>query len=250
MQMKAIVVDDEKRARETIANIIKLYCHNVQVVAEADTVQAAEAAIEQHHPELVLLDIHMPGGNGFELLGKYKTPPFRFIFITAYQEHAVKAFKFSALDYILKPVNPDELIEAVSRAEGLVHKDNLNAKLDAFISNIGQTTFEPKKIVLKTSDSIHVVSVNDIVRCEADKNYSFFYLLNGKKILVSTTLKDYDELLSAYRFFRVHQSHLVNINHIDRYEKKDGGCLVMKDGSLVPVSVRKKEELLALLHRI
>lgn len=118
------------------------------------------------------------------------------------------------------------------------------------MSNMESKTMDAKKIVLKTSDNIHIINVNDIVRCEADRNYSSFFLTNGKTILVSNTLKDYDELLSSFRFFRAHQSHLVNLNHIERYEKKDGGCLIMKDGSTVPVSVRKKEELLGLLQKI
>jgi two-component system LytT family response regulator len=248
--IKAIIVDDEKRARETIGSLLKLYCKTVTVVAEAENIDLAEKAIETHSPDLVFLDIDMPGGNGFELLKKYKTLPFKLIFITAYNDFAVKAFRFSALDYILKPVNPDDLVAAVNKAETLIDKENLNQKLQIFISNMENMSLDVKKIVLKTSDSIHIVNVNDIIRCEADRNYSSFFLAGGKTILVSTTLKDYDELLSSFRFLRVHQSHLVNLNHIERYEKKDGGCIIMKDGSVVPVSVRKKEELLSLLQNI
>jgi two-component system, LytTR family, response regulator len=248
--IRTIIVDDEKRARETISSILSLYCKNVEVVGEAENVQSAEALIEQVKPELVILDINMPGGNGFELLKKYKPLPFKVIFITAYEEYAVKAFKFSALDYVLKPVNPDELIESISRAAEAINKDNLSLKLDAFIHNMEDIKRDGKKIVLKTSDNIHIVNVNDIIRCEADKNYSSFFLINNKKILVSTTLKDYDEMLTPYRFFRAHQSHLINLNHIERYEKRDGGHLIMKDGSIVPVAIRKKDELLTLLQNI
>lgn len=248
--IRAIIVDDEKRARETIKSLLQLYCKNVTVVAEADNIELAETAVGKYFPDLVFLDIDMPGGSGFDLLKKYKTLPFKVVFITAHNDFAIRAFKFSALDYILKPINPDELISAVEKAETSIDKENLNQKLQIFISNMENITMEVKKIVLKTSDSIHVINVNDIIRCEADRNYSSFFLTNKKTILVSTTLKDYDELLSSYRFFRAHQSHLINLNHIERYEKKDGGCLIMKDGSIVPVSVRKKEELLSLLQNI
>jgi two-component system LytT family response regulator len=248
--VQILIVDDEKRARETIGKIIKLYCANAVVVAEAGNVAEATEAIAKHKPDLVLLDINMPGGNGFDLLKQFGTIDFKLVFITAYEEHAVKAFKFSALDYILKPVNPDELVEAVNKAQSQIEKDNLSLKLTAFISNIDNIAREAKKIVLKTSESIHVVNVHEIIRCEADRNYTSFFIEGGKKILVSNTLKEYDEMLSLSHFFRAHQSHLVNINYIERYEKKEGGFLIMKDKSEVPVSVRRKETLLKLLEKI
>jgi len=248
--IKTIIVDDEKKARETIANILKLYCKNALVAGEADSVSKAIELIEEVKPQLVLLDIDMPGGNGFELLKRYKTPDFKIIFITAYEEFAVKAFKFSALDYILKPINPDELVDAINKAEETLDKEQMTLKLESFLANIDNITREVKKIVLKTAESIHVINVPDIVRCEADRNYTVFYISDGRKILVSNTLKEYEEMLSSYRFFRAHQSHLVNINYIERFEKKDGGFLVMKDKSKVPVSVRKKETLFMMLDKI
>jgi len=248
--IRTVIVDDEKKARETVAGILKLYCPNVQVVAEAKDVSSAVEAIHAHKPDLVLLDINMPRESGFDLLKKVDARQFKLVFITAYEEYAVKAFRCSALDYILKPVNPDELKEAVDKVESLLEKEHIDVRLETFLSNMASPNRDIKKIVLKTSDSIHVVNVQDIVRCEADRNYTVFYLVGEKKILVSNTLKEYDELLSAYRFFRAHQSHLVNIDFIERYEKKEGGCLVMKDKSTVPVSVRKKETLLSLLESI
>jgi two-component system LytT family response regulator len=192
----------------------------------------------------------MPGGTGFDLLKKYTEIPFKIIFITAYQDHAVKAFKFSALDYLLKPVNPDELIAAVEKAQEAISKNKLSDKLEIFMNTMQDIGRAPKKIVLKTSDNIHIINISEIVRCEADGNYSSFHILNKKPVLVSNTLKEYDEMLSAQGFFRAHQSHLININQVERYEKKDGGCLIMKDGSQIPVAVRKKEELLSLLQGI
>ena len=248
--MRAIIVDDEKRARETISNIIRLYCPTVEIVAEADDIDSALKVIGEQKPDLVFLDIKMPGGTGFDLLKQLGKIDFKLVFITAYSEHAVKAFKFSALDYLLKPVNPDELIAVVEKAESQMEKESVNVKFESFITNLSNITREIKKIVLKTSDSIYVINVPDIVRCEADRNYTSFLLNGGKKILVSVTLKEYDDMLSTYRFFRAHQSHLVNIDYIESYEKKDGGYLIMKDKSRVPVSVRKKETLLSLLEKI
>lgn len=248
--MRALIIDDEKKARETIRSIIQLYCPDVSIAGEADGVKTGIELIRKEKPELIFLDINLNDGSGFDLLKSFDSINFKTIFITAYEDHALKAFKFSALDYILKPINPDELIAAVEKAKSFREKDNISIKFEALISNMQNITREVKKIVLKTSDSIHVINVNEIVRCEADRNYTSFILTSGKKILVSNTLKEYDEMLSGYNFFRAHQSHLVNINHISSYEKKEGGYLIMKDKSAVPVSVRKKETLLSLLEKI
>jgi two-component system, LytTR family, response regulator len=248
--IRALLVDDEKKARSTIQNMLQLYCSNVELVGEAATITEAAELIARLKPDLVFLDINLPDGTGFDLLQKFNTIHFKVIFITAYEEYAIKAFKFCALDYIVKPIHPDELIEAVGKAEEVLGKEHVAERLQAFIVNMESSTREVKKIVLKTSDSIHVVNMLDIIRCEADRNYTVFFLNDSKKILVSNTLKEYDELLSSYRFFRTHQSHLVNTHYIERYEKKDGGYLVMKDKSMVPVSVRKKEILLDLLDKI
>lgn len=248
--MRALIIDDERKSRETIRSIIELYCTDISIVAEADGISTGIEAIRREKPELVFLDIELKDGSSFDLLKQLPLIDFRIIFITAYENYAVKAFKFSALDYLLKPLNPDELIEAVNKAKNILEKENINTKFQAFVSNMENISREVKKIVLKTSDSIHVVNINEIVRCEADRNYTVFILTDGKKILVSNTLKEYDDLLSPYNFFRAHQSHLVNINHISSYEKKEGGYLVMRDKSVVPVSVRKKEPLLAVLQKL
>jgi two-component system, LytTR family, response regulator len=248
--MRAVIIDDEKKARETIRSIIELYCPDVDLIGEADSVKTGIELINTQKPEIVFLDINLNDGSGFDLLKKVNSINFKTIFITAYEDHALKAFKFSALDYILKPVDPDDLTAAVEKAKSFQQHDNMNLKLETFISNMENITRDIKKIVLKTSDSIHVVNINEIVRCEADGNYTVFMLAGGKKILVSNTLKEYDEMLSPFQFFRVHQSHLVNIDFISSFEKKDGGYLVMKDKSIVPVSIRKKEPLLRLLEKI
>lgn len=246
----ALIIDDEILARETIRNVIKLYCPGITSITECDSVDAAKAEIVRALPDIVFLDIKMPNKTGFDFLKGFRAPlPFKLIFITAHDEYAVQAFKFSALDYLLKPVDPDELIAAVNKAEDVIAKERMLSKLEALIHNMENTKPETKRVILKTSDSIHVINIKDIIRCEADKNYTSFFLSNTKKIIVSNTLKEYDELLTPLGFFRTHQSHLVNMQHIERYEKKDGGTLIMNDESTIPVAVRKKDELLDLLQR-
>lgn len=242
--IRAIIIDDEPKSRETITEMLSLYCKNVQVVAQAEDVKSGIQQIKSHNPDLILLDIKMPDGTGFDLLRQISRINFKIIFITAYEEYAIKAFKFSALDYILKPIDPSELVTAIERSDLLIEKDNINLKLDAFLNNFQNgNRREEKRIILKTSDSIHLVDISDIIRCESDRNYTQFFLRDGEKILVSKSIKEYTELLEDYGFFRVHQSHMANLYHLKRYDKEDCIC-IMSDNSRVPVSYRKKEDLM------
>jgi two-component system LytT family response regulator len=248
--IRTIVIDDEDKARETIVNMLSMYCKDVEVVAEAHDVQSGYDTIRKHAPELVLLDIKMPDGTGFDLLRKFLNFDFQVIFITAYEEFAIRAFKFSALDYLLKPIDPDELVGAVQKAQAKLKSDNLTVKIQTLFENIDHLSNREKKIVLKTSSNVHVVNLYEIIRCQSDKNYTHFYTTDGEKIVVSKTLKEYDELLRTYGFFRVHQSHLINLTFVKRFEKSDGGYLVMKDNSKVPVSFRKKDDLMKLFKSL
>ncbi len=247
--MKIIIVDDEKRARQTISDMVKLCCPGTEIIAEADSVKTGAEVISKLRPDLVLLDVDLGDGTGFDLLKKLAPVNFKVIFITAFQEHATRAFKFSAIDYILKPVNSDELTQAIHRAKE-TQKEQLEDKLQTLMENIGNIAQEAKKIVLKTSESIHIVNVQDIVRCESDRNYTIFYFREAKKLLVSKTLGDFEEMLSHYKFYRPHQSHLVNLNFIEKFEKSDGGYLVMKDKTNVPVSTRKRDQLMNMLEHL
>ncbi len=201
-------------------------------------------------PDLVLLDIKMADGTGFDLLRKLGKVDFLVIFITAFEEFAIRAIKFSAIDYILKPLDPDELVNAVQKAIGTIHKESMSVKLEALYENLDMINTTAKKIVLKTSDSVHIVNLKDIIRCESEKNYTHFFIVDEDKITVSKTLKEYNELLIDYKFFRVHQSHLINLAHVKRYDKQKGGFLIMDDNSSVPVSFRKKEDLMKLFKSL
>ncbi len=248
--MKVIIIDDEARTRKSIADILKFSQQDLDLVAEAENVATGVEAISKYKPDLVLLDINMPDGTGFDLLKKLNDIHFKIIFITAYEEYAVQAFEFSAIDYILKPVDPKKLFDAIDKACQLFEQENVSLKLNALFANLENSVSENKKLVLKTAESIYIVNTNDIIRCESDGGYTQFYLIDGKKILVSRNLKDYEEMLDGYGFYRIHQSHMINIKYIDHYSKTEGGAVVMKDNSYLPVARRKKESFLKLLEMI
>ena len=236
---KILIIDDENRTRQLIANMINSFGMDVETIPEGENVQSGVAAIEKYNPDIVFLDIQMPDGTGFDVLRSITNKTFEVIFITAHEEFAIKAIKFSALDYLLKPVDPGELKQALDKAIEALEVKKESSQFDALQTNINPN--EKRRLVLKTQESVHVVELDQIIRCEADRNYTSFFLLENKKILVSKTLKEYETLLSGHNFLRVQQSHLVNIDYVDRYDKKNGGAVVMKDGSEVPLSPAKRE---------
>jgi len=248
--LKVVIVDDEAMARKAIEGMLSLYCEDVSVVGQAEDVKSGASIIQKLNPDLVLLDIQLTDGTSFDILKQINNYDFKVIFITAFEDYAVKAFKFSALDYLLKPIDPNELVSAIDKARQHIQKDNMNIKLKALFDNMDNLSKEGKKIVLKTANNVHLVNLSEIIRCQSDKNYTHFFLENTNKVVVSKTLKEYDDILTEYGFYRVHQSHLVNFSHVKRYEKGDGGYLVMADNSIVPVSFRKKEELMKVFNRL
>lgn len=249
--LRTVVVDDEVMARETIIDMLNLFCGDVEVIGEASGVNTGYEIINHHKPDLVLLDIKMGDGTGFDLLNKFETINFHVIFITAFEEYAIQAFKFSALDYLLKPIDPKELTAAIQKAKTLISQNNLELRINTLFDNLRNINQDKrKKLVLKTTGNVHVVDLANVIRCQSDKNYTHFFTSDGEHIVVSKTLKEFDELLSEFDFFRVHQSHLINLDYIKRYDKSDGGFLVMKDDTRVPVSFRKKDELMKFFKKL
>lgn len=236
---KVLIIDDENRTRELIAKMIDSFGFDIETIPEGENVQSGIKAIEKHDPDIVFLDIQMPDGTGFDVIRSIENKRFQVIFITAHEEFAIKAIKFSALDYLLKPVDLMELKTALEKALDSIDNNKDNVQFDALQSNASPNG--KRRLVLKTQESVHVVELDTIIRCEADRNYTSFFLEGGKKILVSKTLKEYETLLSVHNFVRVQQSHLINIQFVDRYDKKNGGAVVMKDGSEVPLSPAKRE---------
>jgi two-component system LytT family response regulator len=247
--LRTIIIDDEEHQRIAIDKMLGRYCHNIRLVACADGVQAGIKAIHKHHPDLVLLDIKMDDGSGFDLLNQLSPINFKVIFITAYDQYAIKAFRFSALDYLLKPLDPDELVQAVEKAEYSIQKDFL-AQLDNLREHLTNDKSTNKKIIIKTYDNIHLVPVNEILYCEADGNYVHVHLAGHPSIMVSSSLKEYNDMLTAEGFFRVHKSYLVNMKYIRRFEKAEGGFVILDNKTKVPVASRKRDELLEIFEQL
>jgi two-component system LytT family response regulator len=248
--LRAIVIDDNEEIRQKNCTLIKTNCPNINIIGQADSVESGVKIIRELSPDLVFLDIEMPDGTGFDLLQKLSPITFKVIFITGYEDFAIKAFRFSAIDYLLKPLNPTELVEAVTKAEELLNKDIFDMKLSNLFANLERPK-SLQKLVLKTSDKIYSVNIQDIVNCESDKNYTTFYFINAPKLVVSTNLKEYENMLTPFNFFRTHQSHLINMAYFDHFIKTDGGnTIMMKNKTAIPLSVRKKEEFLILLENL
>lgn len=223
-----------------------MYASDMEVIGEADGVRAGLKSLEQHKPDLLLLDVEMADGTGFDLLAMYGELDFKVIFVTGHDAYAIKAFKFSAIDYLLKPVDPEELIKAIQKAKKSLNLEEQRMQVSTLVDNKGKPSAD-QKILLKDTENVYLVEVKDIIRCESETNYTKFFLSDGRKLTISKTLKEYDNLFEEQSFFRAHQSHLINLQHFDRYEKKEGGIVHMKDGSTLPVAVRKKEALLQAL---
>jgi two-component system LytT family response regulator len=251
--IQALLVDDEQNSRDTLKGKLELFCPEVEVVAEADSVAAAAEALQKHKPGLLFLDIELAGESGFDLLKDIadndEVNP-SVIFITAHDEFAIKAIKFSALDYLLKPIDPEELVKAVRKAEEEKGMPSRASSFDLLVENIRKAADSPKKVVVPTSDGMHVIKISEIMRLESSSNYTTFYLNNTKKLLASKTLKEFDSILQGYSFNRIHKSHLVNMNFVKRYVQTDGGYLILEDGTNIPVANRKKEQLLSILKNL
>lgn len=245
---KALIIDDENRTRELIAKMIDSFGFDIETLPVGENVQSGIQAIDELHPDIVFLDIQMPDGTGFDVLKSVKNKNFEVIFITAHEEFAIKAIKFSALDYLLKPIDPTELRAAVEKAIKAIDDKKEDSQFDALQHNI--QPHQKRRLVLKTQESVYVVELDEIIRCEADRNYTSFFLVGGKKILVSKTLKEYETLLSSHNFLRVQQSHLINLDYVDRYDKGSGGSVVMKDGSEVPLSPAKRDIFFKILENL
>ena len=249
MLLRTVIIDDEAHIRRSLSRMLAEECPNVEIAGYADGVENGLKAIEKYHPDLVLLDIKMNDGTGFELLRRAKPINFRVIFITAFEEFAIQAFRFSAIDYLLKPVNADDLSEAIQKATQNIDHDFAN-QIKVLEENLNAKNPNEKKIVLKTSNAIWIVKTREILYCEADLSYTKFFLSNGKTILVSGNLMEFEEILRESGYFRAHKSFLVNLSEIVRFEKGDGGFLVMSNDDRVPVASRKRDELMDLFKKI
>ncbi|MCB2222365.1 MAG: LytTR family DNA-binding domain-containing protein [Bacteroidetes bacterium] len=246
--IKLIIIDDEPMVSELIARTIESYCPNVTIAAVAESVKSGVSSINEHNPDLIILDVKMPDGSGFDLLKHFDKPDFKVIFISGYMEYAIKGYKFGAIDYILKPIDAEELSLAINRADDLIRVEE-KMQFKALEANI-KALNKSDKIILKTSEHVHLVNTTDIIRIEADGNYSTFYIEDGRKVIVCVAIKEWEGMLIDRGFHRIHKSHIININKLSYFDKTDSGDVIMSDSSVVPVSFRKREMLLNLFNSL
>jgi two-component system LytT family response regulator len=249
--IKAILIDDDKNLRDGMKGLLERFAPAIKIVGEADSVATGIQVMDALQPQVVFLDIQLNDGTGFDILERvaYKNGTIKsnIVFITAHEQYAIKAFRFSALDFLLKPVDPDELQKVIQKIDTVLEKSNDYAHIDLLLENIRKKVDNFKRIALSTSEGIHLFDISDIIRCESADNYTKFYIKGNKPLLISKTLKEYEELLTEHGFERIHQSHLINLNYLKSYIKKDGGYVIMADDSNLPISQRKKDRLQEIL---
>jgi len=250
----ALLIDDDGNLRDGMKGLLAMCAPDIEILGEADSVKTGTEAIQKYNPDVIFLDIQLGDGTGFDILEQFQQKNGQLkshvVFITAHEEYALKAFRFSALDYLLKPVDPEELRKVTDKIKKVLTINDNYAHIDLLLENIRKKVDKFKRIALSTSDGIHLFEVSDIIRLESQDNYTKFYIKDNKPVLIAKTLKEYEDLLSEQGFERIHQSHLINLAYLKSYIKKDGGYAVMADNSHLPISQRKKERLQELLKSL
>jgi two-component system LytT family response regulator len=242
--IRSVIVDDDNKNIRVLKGLIGEFCQEVQVVGEATGIEEAVKLVRASKPQLLFLDIEMPYGNGFQLLDRLMPLDFEIIFITAYDNYAIKAIRYCALDYLLKPVNITELLNAVQRVSEQLQSRETNQKLQLFVDSLKSRQNEMQKIAIPGMDGLNFVDMKDIIRCESEKNYTHVYLVSGKKITTTKTIGEFEIILPEGIFFRIHNSHLINLNCIKKYFKGRGGYVVMEDDTNIEVAARRKDDFL------
>lgn len=246
--MKTVIVDDEKPSREALATYLRDYCPDVQIVAECDSVKSAFQAIKQNRPQLVFLDIELPNENGFDLLGTFRQPEFKVVFVTAYSDYAVRAFRFSAVDYLLKPVKVDELVDAVNKVREEIANDHSNQNLASLMDNLAHGGSNHHKLVIPNNKGFMVVNTSDLIMCQADGYITHFYLAGKTRLSSSKNLKHYEEIFDKKQFVRVHRSYLVNLANVTGYTHL--GEIQLTDNLTCPLGDSYKQHFLESFDRI
>tara|TARA_R110000850_G_scaffold150497_1_gene273290 strand:+ start:209931 stop:210680 length:750 start_codon:yes stop_codon:yes gene_type:complete len=248
MNLKAIIVEDETHSLETLKNLLEKFCEGVEVIGLASSVKEALEVIQKSQPDVVFMDIELQSGTGFDILTQLPEINFEVIFTTAFDQYAIKAVKFSSLDYLLKPIDLEELQQAVEKAKQAKNRVEYNQQLKTLLQNINQPKLS--KICLATADGFEFISTSEILYCEAGGSYTTFVLINGKKLLVSKHLKEYENMLADQHFMRVHNSYLINLKEVKKYVKADGGYIVMNNEDIVSISRGKKDTFIEAMQRM
>ena len=247
-KIKTIIIDDEPGNIATLTKMVAEYCTDVELLGTANDIHQAEKLIRQHKPDLIFLDIEMPHGNGFDLLNNLAPIDFEVVFVTAFNAYAIQAFKYSAVDYILKPVSINDLKNAVIKVRSLLEKHKLNQRIDSLLSNLKTESSGRKKIGIPTLDGIVFEQIDDIMYLQGESSYTTIFLKNNRKEIASKNIGELEDLLPQKLFCRIHKSYLININYIKKYVKGRGGNVIMEDGTSIEVSARKKDEFLRLFE--
>lgn len=244
--MRAILIDDEPIGIRTVKKLLELNCPEVEVVATCTDADTGKQKIEELHPDVIFLDIQMPEKSGLDMLAEIPEKKFEVIFVTAHNEYILQALQFSAVDYLMKPVDEDRMVEAVQRVKKRLHKETVSDATETLVHNITKAVSPLEmRLCLPTLKGFTILKLDEIIYCEAQRSYTVFYLTQGKNIMVSKPLFDYDRLLSGTTFFRIHKSFLINLVHVKEYLRGDGGTVVMSNNMELEVSRRKKEQFLS-----
>jgi two-component system, LytTR family, response regulator len=249
--INVIIIDDETNALDVLEMQLNNYCTDVNISCKCDGGEKGITAIKKYNPDLVFLDIEMPHKNGFDVLKETSQFNYEVVFTTAYDQFAIKAFKFSAIDYLLKPIDIIELQEAIEKVKTRKGSTNLDDKIQQLFAQFHQKNEKlTQKIAIPMGDGMELLEPNEIIRCESDSNYTHIFLLNGKKITLAKTLKDVEENIEGSPFYRIHQSHLINMNHVAKFMKGDGAYVIMKDGTQIAISRNKKEAFMETFRKL
>jgi len=249
--MKALLVDDEPDGIRTLTKMLELNCPEVEIAATCSNATAAKQKLHELQPDVLFLDIRMPGKSGLDMLGELPVKDFEVIFVTAHNEYILQAFQFSAVDYLMKPVDEDRLVEAVERVKRRLHRDKSTAQSEALLHNIGKAGSPGEmRLCLPTQKGFTIVKLEEILYCEAERSYTVFHFVNGRPVTISKPLYDYEKLLTDTSFLRVHKSFLVNLLHVKEYVRGEGGTIIMTNGTEIEVSRRKKEQFLVKIRDV
>jgi two-component system LytT family response regulator len=243
-----IIIDDETKCVHTLELIIQRHCPELQLLASCDSAESGLEAIRTHRPQVVFLDIEMPKMNGFDMLDKVGKIDFHVVFTTAYSQFAIKAFQYSALNYLLKPIDPDDLIDTVGRIQNLKRPPQ-QEQIDILLETLRRPEPKMQRIALSTHDGLIFVQTTDIMYCQSENNYTWVYLTKGGKHLLAKTLKEFEETLPALDFYRIHNSYLVNLNEIQRFVREDGGYVIMNNGTQITIARARREQFFSLFDK-
>ncbi len=241
---KTLIIDDEAHARESLSKMLSLNCPDITILGTASSANEAFEKITKLKPDLIFLDVEMPNGTGFDLLTRFSKPTFKVIFVTGFDQYALNAIKFSALDYLLKPINAKELIEAVEKASNQLPNQNGLGDLKNLLSTLQNPRSRKNKLAVPTQQGLEMIEIQEIIRCEAANGYTIIHVQDGKPMLSSRDLKTYQELLEDYDFFRIHDSHLIAHFHVQKVLNEDGGVVVLTNEVKLPIARRRKSDFL------